>query len=79
MGLLCSERGGGTENGKAHAVGVEREKAGHPPRKLEKGFRGELIYNKKTSWIFNQAKLYMKFRITNCCTQLESSGCFCVS
>ena len=30
MGLLCSERGGGTENGKAHAVGVEREKAGHP-------------------------------------------------
>lgn len=36
MGLLCSERGGGTENGKAHAVGVEREKAGHPPRKLEK-------------------------------------------
>ena len=24
MGLLCSERGGGTENGKAHAVGVER-------------------------------------------------------
>ena len=51
MGLLCSERGGGTENGKAHAVGVEREKAGHPPRKLEKGFRGELIYNKKASWI----------------------------
>lgn len=47
MGLLCSERGGGTENGKAHAVGVEREKAGHPPRKLEKGFRGELIYNKR--------------------------------
>lgn len=56
MGLLCSERGGGTENGKAHAVGVEREKAGHPPRKLEKGFRGELIYNKKASWIL--IKLY---------------------
>jgi hypothetical protein len=39
-----------------HAVGVEREKAGHPPRKLEKGFRGELIYNKKASWIL--IKLY---------------------
>lgn len=56
MGLLCSERGGGTENGKAHAVGVEREKAGHPPRKLEKGFRGELIYNKKASLILIKHK-----------------------
>lgn len=27
----------------------------------------------------NQIQIYMKFRITNCCTQLESSGCFCVS
>ena len=36
MGLLCSERGGGTENGKAHAVGVEREKAGHHPGNLKK-------------------------------------------
>ena len=38
-----------------------------------------VIYNKKGKLDSNQTQIYMKFRITNCCTQLESSGCFCVS
>lgn len=39
----------------------------------------EVDFLRKDKPEFNQTQIYMKFRITNCCTQLESSGCFCVS
>ena len=39
----------------------------------------EVDFLRKDKPVFNQTQIYMKFRITNCCTQLESSGCFCVS
>lgn len=39
----------------------------------------EVDFLRKDKPEFNQIQIYMKFRITNCCTQLESSGCCCVS
>ena len=78
MGLLCSERGGGTETEKPTLWAWKEKKRDTHPGNLKK-VSGVNLFITKGKLDFNQALLYMKFRITNCCTQLESNGCFCVS